>query len=81
MANIRQPMKLTVVTIRYGVTEPQIQDFVKQYCSDDRGKRRFDEIAFWKNGYSRTITVDLGMQIETVIQIQPMTDSDKAMLG
>lgn len=78
MPHIKRPMKLTVTTVRYGVTEPQVQDFVKQYMSDKRGRKRLDEISFWSKGQSRTVCEDLGMQIETVVRLEPMTDSDVA---
>lgn len=73
-----RPMKLTVHTVRYGVTRPQIQEFVNQYLSDERGKKRLDEMAFWGRGMSRTVCEDLGMQIETIIKLEPMSTSEIA---
>jgi hypothetical protein len=78
MPNIHGHHKLVVTTIRYGVTEPQIADFIDSYLKDERGKKRIDEISFWANGKSRTIIEELGMQIETIIRLEPMTDSDVA---
>lgn len=73
-----RPMKLTVHTVRYGVTEPQVRDFVKQYCQDERGRKRLDEFVFWAKGMSRTVCEDLGMQIETIIKLEPMSNSEAA---
>jgi hypothetical protein len=72
MAKQIKRMRLEVHTIRYGVTEPEVESFVAQYLSDERGRKRFDADAFSKSGKSRTMIVEDGMKIETIIQLSRM---------
>lgn len=78
MPNIISGNKLKVTTIRYGVTDPQVADFIDNYQKEPRQAKRIDVAEFLRTGRSRTFCVDLGMQIETIIELQAMTDSDVA---
>lgn len=72
MAPAIKRMRLEVRTIRYGVTEPEVESFVAQYLSDERGQKRFDAVEFAKTGKSRTMIVEDGMKIETIMLLSRM---------
>ena len=72
---LKKPMKVTVTSIRYGMTEPQLGEFIESY-KGARG-RIVPEILLSK-GICRTRVHEFGMTIDTIISIEPMKDSEMA---
>jgi len=71
--------RLTVVSIRHFVTAEQVETTIRDYLQSDRGRMRFDERQYrislheskGTQAVSHTFCVDEGMQIETVVKLEP----------
>jgi len=78
--SIGRPLKLTVVTKRYGVSEGQFAEFLAMYQENKAERRRIDVESMLRTGKSRTIVADMGMQIETIVELSVQTNTETAML-
>lgn len=58
------------MTIRHGITMEQVGNFIQSYQSDPKVLRRIDINSLMKQGKSRTIIEESGMNIETIIVLE-----------
>lgn len=74
-------LRLRVTTTRYAISEPQVHDFINAYRDNDRMCARLDSESLLRTGKSKTMVVDLGMQVETCVELCPMSSSDYSKIS